>query len=100
MSPDGMRAHIIPDDSDVELIEEKWYTPPHMKESKPPIKRIRFSSDTKPPTNTERTVSSDFEIGQYIVYSSSLVKKSTWFTMESHMMVSNTSYDTRMVHAH
>jgi hypothetical protein len=38
MSTDGMRAHIIPEDSDDELIEERWYTPPHMKEPEPTIK--------------------------------------------------------------
>jgi len=35
-----MRAHIIPEDSDDELIEEQWYTPPHMREPEPTTKRI------------------------------------------------------------
>jgi hypothetical protein len=40
MSPDGMKAHIIPMDSDNELIEEQWYKPPHMREPEPTKKRI------------------------------------------------------------
>jgi hypothetical protein len=62
MSPDGMKAHIIPEDADDELIEERWYTPPHMREPKPTIKRIRFSSDTKTPKRTEHTVSAGLKL--------------------------------------
>ena len=56
MSPDGTQPHVIPDEADDELLEERWYTPPPMSEPKPITKRLRFSSDTKPAKNTDPTV--------------------------------------------
>ena len=62
MSPDSMQPHIIPEEPDDDLLEERWYTPPPMSEPNPITKRLCFSSNTKPPNHTEHTEISDFEI--------------------------------------